>query len=226
MDDLLVHKCLFAVAQKRCCTCCNRASKLTVGAARKKRKEEEKPKPGKLFTHVSPEFLLRGGFSEPALEDDLPAAHVCFFFRSKKKKKKKDNPSPEHDGSWGPARSLCCRRSALTAAARSPHWMAVRTRAGGPKTQPLRLPGRCWVFLGTLCDCAAEESTAEKLHWCGVRKCQSASAVCFPNSHHAHRGRDGLLGWTGWKNSLQQNDDDDYANSLLCLKKTHAPRKL
>jgi len=42
---------------------------------------------------------------------------------------------------------------------------------------------------------ASWRRAAGKLYWCRARKYQRVSAVCFPNSHHAHSAKRGMGCW-------------------------------
>lgn len=111
-----------------------------------------------------------------------------------------------HDGSWRLACSKSCRRLAHTCAVCSPHLMKIKVvllpdAPGGTVRNNHRKPP-VWVGVGGLGErrnstrgelrTARRRSAAGKLNWCRVRKYRRVSAVCFPNSYHAHRAKRGM----------------------------------
>lgn len=156
------------------------------------------------FAYISPQFLLGWWLSQPALEEDLSAAHVGRCLLSVVALQMPVCHSV-HDGSWRLASLKCCRRLALPGAVRSPHLIKITVVLVGDVAgrswwyraqRPAQNPGWGWAkkkkrkkgatrLVGNYA--RSWRGVAGKLNWCRERKYRRVSAVCFPNSYHAHR---------------------------------------
>lgn len=67
----------------------------------------------------------------------------------------------------------------------APGGAAPNKPACAKQTSATRLSG--WKLRTT-----SWQGAAGKLNWCRVRKCCRVSAICFPNSYHAHRAERGM----------------------------------
>lgn len=134
------------------------------------------------ITYISPKFLLWWWLSEPALEEDLSAAHVCrcLLFLALL-------PLVCHwymtaPGSWSvqravsvrPATAAVCylhRRTLLTLLCAM--IIAKNAQLGRKKINKSKRRPKCGAH-------KIRSNRGKRLSWCGARKYRRVSAVCFP----------------------------------------------